>query len=391
MSRKTAVAVPIMAPPADVPSRPSSKASTKDMKLPSMVTNVGTNNLKLASFDWPPPPSPAGTGRPVHGGLIPPSPSGASRLGDASPSSAAATEMLSAASSRPAEIRARAELWALRADIEREKLSSVAPHPFFGQPMRFQDETSALQITDDGRWSFSKMSTDDEGVRQVVTHEGIFAKLDINDPILDQSARPGDPEVAIIEGRALLRHEITDCNGRTKIVSVERGGVDRGSSDRGQFRFAITVTPFVQPTHATIQSLARPRSPGRPPPRARKLEFVSAGGLKKERGGGLVGQRQQRRTAGPRLKFSRSTPLLQQQNSPDKTRLPRMSVSTSSPQLPSLADGGGGAHAPTQEKVNTNSPRTVQDWKEYYRQRADCFMGAAAKSGVAGHRKSVYM
>jgi hypothetical protein len=254
--------------------------------------------------------------------------------------------------------------------------------------MRFQDEASALQITDDGRWSFSKIGTDDEGVRQVVTHEGIFAKMDINDPILDHAARPGDPEVALIEGRALLRHEIMECNGKTKILSVERGGVDRGSSDRGQFRFAITVTPFVQPTHATIQSLARPRSPGRPPPRARKLEFVSAGGPKKERGS-FVGQRQQRRTAGPRLKFSRSTPSLQQQNSPDKTRLPRMSVSTSSPQLPSLADGGP---APAQEKVNTNSPRTVQDWKEYYRQRADCFMGTATKSGVNGvNRKSVYM
>ncbi|CAE7291211.1 NAA60 [Symbiodinium natans] len=56
---------------------------------------------------------------------------------------------------RANELANRKELWNLRADIEKEKLRHVAPFPFFGRAMRFQDKFAALQITDDGRFSYS--------------------------------------------------------------------------------------------------------------------------------------------------------------------------------------------------------------------------------------------
>ncbi|CAJ1338711.1 unnamed protein product, partial [Effrenium voratum] len=57
--------------------------------------------------------------------------------------------------SRAAELHNRKELWDVRAEIDKEKLRHVAPFPFFGRAMRFQDEFAALQITDDGRFSYS--------------------------------------------------------------------------------------------------------------------------------------------------------------------------------------------------------------------------------------------
>eukprot|EP00439_Symbiodinium_sp_Y106_P071661 s1435_g12.t3 len=61
----------------------------------------------------------------------------------------------SQAALRANELANRKELWNLRADIEKEKLRHVAPFPFFGRAMRFQDKFAALQITDDGRFSYS--------------------------------------------------------------------------------------------------------------------------------------------------------------------------------------------------------------------------------------------
>merc|ERR1719326_2786945 len=96
-------------------------------------------------------------------------------------------------SAAAADMRNRAELWEIRAEIEREKLRIVAPFPFFGCPMRFSDDFAAIQITADGRFSFSEifsevaepefspnsslkssLRTKVSDIRRMVTYEGVF-------------------------------------------------------------------------------------------------------------------------------------------------------------------------------------------------------------------------
>merc|ERR1740123_2316797 len=77
----------------------------------------------------------------------------------------------------------------------------------------------------------------------------------------------GLPRVAATEGKALVCHTIEERGGRTKLESVQPG----------VHRFAITVSPFFQPATATVQALAQPRSPGRPPPRRRQLPYTGPG------------------------------------------------------------------------------------------------------------------
>jgi hypothetical protein len=232
----------------------------------------------------------------------------------------------------------RGELWEIRAEIEREKLRMVAPFPFFGNPMRFSDDFAAIQITEDGRFSYSEMAFDasaaetegsnpNKNKHRIITFEGVFTgPYTPGEEEEDQQAAPGigkpkegnteeqkvdpDPELAAIEATALVKHEIVESGGRSKLAHVERG----------TFRFAITVSPFFLPNYATIKVLVRCRSPGHPPPRARKLPYVGPGGTSKPIGGNAKRSTcstgaaatplRQRRKGGPRLKGSSSMGLL---------------------------------------------------------------------------------
>jgi hypothetical protein len=287
-----------------------------------------------------------------------------------------------------AEIRARAELWSLRADIEREKLKAVAPYPFFGRPMRFQDDVSALQITDDGRFSYSEISTkafDSEDVRDncdqrhVVTYEGIFVASDPMDEStgLDQSqgstvAKVADPEVASIEARALVRHRIEDLGGgQTRLAAVERGGP-------GLFRFMVTVSPFFAPEGATVALLTKFRSQA---PRGKRLPYVGAGsGSRKQTGASPPRRRRQ-------IKHTRSLAALP----------PNASTGTGDAFATSYAGGHslhsrkfhGSLHGststpqllPTLSSPSKDAGPTVDDWKEFYKNRAQMIMKHADSIG----------
>eukprot|EP00435_Cladocopium_sp_Y103_P051254 s337_g15.t2 len=105
---------------------------------PGPAVGRRTSAAKLASLDWQPPPSPTTTMRPQSVALD---------LGRA-----IERGLGGSLGATPAFEQ---ELWEVRAEIEKAKLRHVAPFPFFGKAMRFQDEFAALQITDDGRFSYS--------------------------------------------------------------------------------------------------------------------------------------------------------------------------------------------------------------------------------------------
>lgn len=310
------------------------RLSPKAESTAAPTVSAGT---KLACFNWPPPPSPASSSKPSNSSALPNFKGGASgllvlggtgelNLGDTGSSSGVSLDM-----------KNRGELWEIRSEIEREKLRMVAPYPFFGNPMRFSDDFAAMQITEDGRFSYSEMlleAAEAEGSNpikssrsRIVTYEGVFSgPYTPGEDEEDQQVAPGkgkhkeskaeeqkaepDHELAAIEATALVKHEMAESGGRSKLVLVERG----------VFRFAITVSPFFHPNYATIKVLVRNRSPGHPPPRARKLPYVGPGGPSKLVGGtmkrcnsstGFVArQPRDRRKAGSRLKGSGSMGLL---------------------------------------------------------------------------------
>lgn len=400
------------------------------VKLPSMSAG-DASWPKLASFDWPPPPSPANALSRVSASTM------AASHGPGTAKLTLEEEKEYRANSRLAEIRARTELWAARAELEREKMRSVAPFPFFGCAMRFQDEFAALQITEDGRFSYSSVTLEASNAtgggsvagaaaagggsdgssggvggastgersgercggggeeageevrgpprRRVVTYEGVFATSGVHgdDGEEEQLAAAAissqaDPETAAIEGRALERHEeIEEANGRARLVNVERGS----------FRFAFTVSPFFQPTSATVQLLVRPRSPGRLPPRPRRLPYVGVGGPF-GRDNVVAGESPKRRKAPHRMKANRSIGLLPPsalQAAGTTTALgslsPGMNKSSSSPQLPALQ--GTGTYCSQRDNPAASwgaqpQPPKVTDWKEFYRQRAEMALGHAS-------------
>eukprot|EP00930_Biecheleria_cincta_P015582 TRINITY_DN12946_c0_g1_i5.p1 TRINITY_DN12946_c0_g1~~TRINITY_DN12946_c0_g1_i5.p1 ORF type:complete len:384 (+),score=61.11 TRINITY_DN12946_c0_g1_i5:86-1237(+) len=281
---------------------------------------------KLATLDWPRPPSPAaGTQRP-RSWAGPRNSSVEAGVGATSPQGSRRDSQAEALAAKPgSEARHRAELWAVRSDIEREKLRHVAPFPFFGKAMRFQDESGsgALQISDDGRFSYSTVTigglepgerqpSGEPQVRRVITYEGILMP-----PPQDQGLRAfqafrdppvHDDGVASIEGNAMAKYEMEDSGGRAKLVSVVRG----------QFSFSITVSPYFQPSFCTVQPSPRKW----PPARKKQLPYVGTGLDKKKRDAsasakpsllmkaGDVRRLMQERRRYPKLKFSKSATQL---------------------------------------------------------------------------------
>lgn len=365
---------------------------------------VGYGKARLAPLlDWPPPPSPAGTQRPGH--VVAKSSSApAVGLGATSLEEAGSTEVIL---SRSAEARRRSDLWEVRSAIEKEKLRHVLAYPFLGVAMRFQDESAALQITDDGRFSYSCVATEglepgerppsgEPQVQRVTTYEGVLTEPELNDTSDMAPAFADPPEsdngLASIEGRGLVKHEIEDSGGRTRLVSVARG----------TFRFSIKVSPYFQPNMCIVQP-----KPTQWPPLKKQLPYVGTGIQKKEyaigtkspkklKAGDIIGLQQERRRA-PKLKFSMSS-----ENSPVlKNRSLLMSVGASSMQRPPSSSmlmrehhdegnviqrgdsrgGSRGDHLSSafstpnlmpeiEKKEGGSSRKTVTDWREFYKARA---------------------
>lgn len=300
----------------------------------------------------------------------------------------------------------------------------VAPYPFFGCPMRFQDDFAALQITDDGRFSFSDVSLVEQAAeadasptrtkvgdaRRVLTYEGVFTAAftppsEDDDPQATRRARtprtpkraestrrlrtpgsptrpesakardgnaeepqPGSEQVAAIEATALVKHEMIETAGRSRLVAVERGA----------FRFAITVSPFFNPVFANVKLLPRNPSPGHPAPRGRRLPFVGAGGpLRPPAGSGspAVELRPRRRPApgGPFKKHGRSAAIL-----PSVDASPFRRAAAGSLASPQGVGGLGLAHRRHSGCASTphfRVPRPDSDWVDFYRERGASFAG----------------
>lgn len=312
----------------------------------------------LATLDWPPPPSPAAASKAASATSL-------QRLGAID----AAGMERETSQSRPTEIRARAELWALREEIEREKLRVVPPYPFFGRAMRFQDESAALQIAEDGRFSYSTLSHEapdaeapaqggESAPRRRVTYEGFFVVANSQGGLDENSVAQSESEVGSIEGHAILRHEIEDPGG--KLISVERG----------DFSFAIKVSPYYQPLEASVQLLIKSRTPGRPKPRHKQLPYVGAGGpFGSPQLRGEVSEHHQSLRLHAR-KILKSTAHVQSalslpEHAPRPTALPKLLNSNSAPQFASIR--------------HSREKNTATDWKEFYKTRAKQVLESAER------------
>lgn len=380
---------------------------------------------QLARFDWPPPPSPAAASRsrptPLGRKI------GAVGLADSIADDVEPNDASNA--SAAAEKRARTELWEVRTEIEKEKLRTVAPYPFFGCPMRFQDDHAALQISEDGRFSFSDaklMESADADTspsrkngfttRRVVTYEGVFTapftpppeeddlqatrrglspsspkRPDTTRPVKTprsptrselgssmrakdantEDAQPSSTEVAGIEGSAMVKHEMIESGGKSRLVAVQRGA----------FRFAITVSPFFNPTFATVKVMVRDPSPGHPAPRGRRLPFVGAGpgGLKAlGRASSVAGcapaeMRPKRRSAlGVPMKKSGRTGGILPSDSPLRCAA---AGSLASPHGFSQLGGGGRRLSGSASTPQLRMPRPDSDWVDFYRDRPSPSIG----------------
>ena len=256
------------------------------------------------------------------------------------------------------------ELWEVRAEIEKEKLRHVVPFPFFDHAMRFQDEFAALQITDDGRFSYSFVglnyevdleeemaSLEESKVSRVLMYEGVL----IPHEAPCEEARDEEAEgIVRIEGRAMAKHEIEDTGGRARLVSISRSSS----------RFAIVVSPYYEPNMAVVYSLHLAQSPRRP--RRTQLPYVGRG-MKREHASRDWRLTQQRRRA-PKPKFtnSRSTSMLPAATPTRKAKEAeeRRGGVASMPQLPALV-----------EKKDKKEMTSIADWRDFYKQRAQELLG----------------
>mmetsp|Transcript_8716 Transcript_8716/g.20762 ORF Transcript_8716/g.20762 Transcript_8716/m.20762 type:complete len:375 (+) Transcript_8716:113-1237(+) len=351
---------------------------------PSVAKSV---RATLASLDWPPPPSPATMLRPASGVVDLSRSLGSLAMSGTCPPPAF-TE--SQAALRANELNNRKELWNLRADIEKEKLRHVAPFPFFGLAMRFQDKFAALQITDDGRFSYSfvglnqevdvedsePVQVEDDPKSRVRTYEGILVSSLDEEPLEPFEPAELEPEgTATIQGLAMLRHEIEEVGGRARLVNVTRSSS----------RFAIVVSPYFQPSMAVVHSLHLALSPRRP--RRTQLPFVGSGMKRDARASpaktGDIWRLTQERRRAPKPKFSKSgsTGMLPAAAPSSKHRpkdsggdpsqssgLARMAGSM--PQLPALVEKKDKKDGKARELSS------VSDWREFYKQRAQELLGS---------------
>jgi len=369
--------------------RPASGALRKSSKERGGATAAATPKVpaidtelilsKFASFDFPAPPSPAHCSPPplLRKSSSSPSMTGSVKKqytpyigGLASITRLPETAKFIEPEVRTEQMRLRTEIWSSRIDIEKEKLSYVSPFPFFGHAMRFQDEFCALQITDDGRFIYSVCGSEEDGRQHIcTTYEGVFGPAEnLADAVLDPTARPSKeyPEGALIEGRALVKHDIAEEKGTSRLVHVERGF----------WRLAITVFPFVQPNSAAVH-LLKAHSPGNPAPRCRRIPHVGPGFLTKDLCNGLFPRH---RREGQRAKFSRtSTTLMLGGKSATKSssaallqgRKANKEADEEVRQARPTSAIGTSSIGKETSLTKKNGPETVAEWKEYYRKRAE--------------------
>eukprot|EP00927_Polykrikos_kofoidii_P084107 TRINITY_DN8780_c0_g1_i1.p1 TRINITY_DN8780_c0_g1~~TRINITY_DN8780_c0_g1_i1.p1 ORF type:complete len:386 (+),score=25.06 TRINITY_DN8780_c0_g1_i1:53-1159(+) len=356
------------------PSRFGSTHSARDAGSPSRACTVKVSQLPLwpqmASLDWPPPPSPQhafASGSPKGG-------YGVSIVGSFGSDKFGLNEKVISSSqhrpnSRPSEVIARAKLWSLRGEIDANKLREVVSYPFLNNPMQFQDESAGLQITTDGRFSFSTLACESDtgdvvggaeaAARTVVTHEGVLCNPRTGNPMLEPFKH--DPEVAVVEGRGMIRLQTEDVDGRTRVISVE-GGI---------CRFAISVNPFFAPKTATVQLQDGISISGRPAPRIRRLQWVGPGtSIEHDEKNKISSECRPQRRCGYTLKFSRSGGGFSQQ-SKDQSGTPRSGDVVDRRALPSLSSSFS---APQLAPLSSDKQKSVNDWKEFYRQRAQTML-----------------
>lgn len=170
---------------------------------------------------------------------------------------------------KPLDPGLRTELWQAHKDIYRNVKTLVPPYPFSGQPMRFQDELTALQIFADGRFSFVVMETENTSKgfdchingdedRRLVSFEGTCCPLSAAHRSWQTEAGAvlvGGVDGAMAEGRATVRAEVRIEGGRAKLVDVEQA----------IFSFEVLLAPMHSPTQALIR-----------PPLGRNSPFASA-------------------------------------------------------------------------------------------------------------------
>lgn len=229
----------------------------------------------MASFDWPPPPSPGQRTRrcmsvpatadaKAEAGL-------AATLGSSRHHSRTAGTRGSQHALGALQAQARAEIWEARAVIEREKIRHVPPHPYMGRPMRFQDEYSALQLTGDGCFSYSMLESVSNGpntgaTRHVTTYEGVCVAFDTEN---DATGLAGSTlkEPHAVEGRALLRHEAIESEGSSSVTAVVRD----------VFRFVIAVSPFTSASDEPMATVQASSPSITCASRCRRLPYVGRG------------------------------------------------------------------------------------------------------------------
>jgi hypothetical protein len=159
----------------------------------------------------------------------------------------------------PSNRSAEALLRAARVEIDREKLHCVVDHPFFNS-MRFKElemRLITLEFTGDGRFAYCergahKEVTIYEGALMKPTGSGLRFTADGADDAdgaeLEQQDTSGPSteagEYAVIEGRGIVRYERSEAGVSTNV-------------ERGEYRFAIKVTPCFKSTEmeAWVQPL----------------------------------------------------------------------------------------------------------------------------------------
>eukprot|EP00927_Polykrikos_kofoidii_P050338 TRINITY_DN44250_c0_g1_i1.p1 TRINITY_DN44250_c0_g1~~TRINITY_DN44250_c0_g1_i1.p1 ORF type:complete len:402 (-),score=45.18 TRINITY_DN44250_c0_g1_i1:149-1354(-) len=350
------------------PCRSLTKGNGTGASSETSSVSHGTADVQLASFDWPPPPSPALslTRRFDQEGNV--STTALKTQGSVAWSSdIGCNALFGRSTSRNPDAQARTKLWSLRDEIEREKLRDVPPYPFFDNSFRFQDDSCLLQLAGDGRFSFATMvgdgqisefaSSEHASNRAVMTYEGVLCNPPLDDPMLDVAK--SDAEVATVEGRGMFRYEVEEVVGGTRIVNIERG----------RSRFAITVSPFFEPTVATVQVQEKVSSASRPPPRHRRLHLVGKGKVAYlDRQSEL--RRKQRCQSVPKFSRSSAIPLPATTGTSGYFKK-RGALGQTRPVSRAMSEPRTLGIRHERPKMTQDNHRDLSDWTDFYRQRSD--------------------
>lgn len=172
---------------------------------------------------------------------------------------------------RPEEIRLFADLRTFRAEVDRARSRCVAPYPFTGRRMKFQEDGATLELLSDGRFIYAQKELLSVDRLRVTAYEGVLAgavpggESEHASPVVVDA----DTNVARIELRGIVRHEEegpkAGGNGMRPIL-VERADV----------RFRLTISPFFAVKHAEVEPLFDVHSSNGWPPKVVQLPCLYA-------------------------------------------------------------------------------------------------------------------